>query len=163
VVARLRHSPKPSARSAVRVRLERPTARRRAEFLTAVRRSRRLHVPWVSPPASAAAYAAYLRRLRRPTHTGYLVCRRDTREIVGVINISEIVGGAFRSGYLGYYAFAPHAHQGLMREGSRSSSRRRSVGGACTGWKPTSSRPTVARSIWYAAWAFAARGSPRAI
>ena len=99
------------------MRLERPTARRRAEFLAAVRRSQRLHVPWVSPPASAAAYAAYLRRLRRRSHVGHLVCRRDTGEIVGVVNISEIVGGVFRSGYLGYYAFVPHAGHGLMREG----------------------------------------------
>ena len=99
------------------MRLERPTARRRAEFLAAVRRSQRLHVPWVSPPASAAAYAAYLRRLRRRRHVGHLVCRRDTGEIVGVVNISEIVGGVFRSGYLGYYAFVPHAGHGLMREG----------------------------------------------
>jgi ribosomal-protein-alanine N-acetyltransferase len=101
----------------VRVRLEPPTARRRAEFLAAVRRSRRLHVPWVSPPASAAAYAVYLHRLRRATHAGYFVCRRDTDEIVGVVNISEIVGGVFRSGYLGYYAFVPQAGHGLMREG----------------------------------------------
>ena len=117
MVARLRHSARPSARSAARVRLEAPTARRRAEFLTAVRRSRRLHTPWVSPPASPAAYAAFLRRLRRPTHVGYLVCRRDTGALVGVINISEMVGGVFRSGYLGYYAFVPHAGHGLMREG----------------------------------------------
>jgi [ribosomal protein S5]-alanine N-acetyltransferase len=117
VAARLRHSPTSSARSAARVRLERPTPRRRAEFLAAVRRSRRLHAPWVSPPASPAAYAAYLGRLRRPTHVGYLVCRRDTGELVGVINVSEIVGGVFRSGYLGYYAFVPHARHGFMRDG----------------------------------------------
>ena len=101
----------------IRVRLERPTARHRARFLAAVRRSRRLHASWVSPPASATTYAAYLRRLRRPTHTGYLVVRRGSNDLVGVVNISEIVGGAFRSGYLGYYAFTPHAGRGLMREG----------------------------------------------
>ena len=33
------------------------------------------------------------------------------------MNISEIVHGAFRSGYLGYYAFAPYAGRGLMTEG----------------------------------------------
>ncbi len=43
--------------------------------------------------------------------------RRGSGALVGVINISEIVRGAFRSGYLGYYAFAPHAGQGHMREG----------------------------------------------
>jgi ribosomal-protein-alanine N-acetyltransferase len=37
--------------------------------------------------------------------------------MVGVINVSEIVGGVFRSGYLGYYAFVPHARHGFMGEG----------------------------------------------
>jgi ribosomal-protein-alanine N-acetyltransferase len=36
---------------------------------------------------------------------------------VGVINVTEIVLGALRSGYLGYYVFAGHERQGLMREG----------------------------------------------
>jgi len=46
-----------------------------------------------------------------------LICRRGSDELVGVVNISEIVYGSFRSGYLGYYAFTPHARQGLMTEG----------------------------------------------
>jgi len=41
------------------------------------------------------------------------VCRRESDEIVGVVNVSEIVRGAFRSAYLGYYAFAPWQRQGL--------------------------------------------------
>ena len=32
-------------------------------------------------------------------------------------NITNIVRGNFRSGYLGYYVFAGHARQGLMTEG----------------------------------------------
>jgi ribosomal-protein-alanine N-acetyltransferase len=48
---------------------------------------------------------------------GYLVCSRDTDDLVGVVNISEIVRGGFRSAYLGYYAFTPYAHRGLMTEG----------------------------------------------
>jgi len=66
-----------------------------------VRRSRRLHASWVAPPATPSAYRAYLRRLRRPTHAGFLVCRRDCGALVGVVNISEIVRGAFCSAYLG--------------------------------------------------------------
>jgi ribosomal-protein-alanine N-acetyltransferase len=38
------------------VRLEAPSAARGAEFLAAVRRSRKLHAPWVSPPATPDAY-----------------------------------------------------------------------------------------------------------
>ena len=56
-------------------------------------------------------------RARTPNHLGYLIRLRRTRELVGVAGVSEIVRGAFRSGYLGYYAFTPHEGQGLMREG----------------------------------------------
>jgi len=59
------------------------------------------------------------RRLRRPTHEGYLICLRDSDELVGVANISEIVRGASRSGYLGYYVFRPYERRGLMTEGLR--------------------------------------------
>lgn len=43
--------------------------------------------------------------------------RADTGDLVGLINISEIVRGAFRSGYLGYYVFAPYQRQGFMLPG----------------------------------------------
>ena len=100
-----------------RVRLSRPSARDAAEFLTAVRRSRRLHGNWVTAPASAAAYREFLRRARRPTQAGYFIRLRDSGELVGVVNVSEIVRGNFHSAYLGYYAVAPHQGQGLMAEG----------------------------------------------
>ena len=99
------------------MRLERAAARRQREFLAAVRRSRRLHAPWVIAPASVPAYRRYLLRARRPTQIGYFVIRRDTNELAGVINVGEIVHGNFQSAYLGYYAFTPHAGHGLMREG----------------------------------------------
>jgi ribosomal-protein-alanine N-acetyltransferase len=100
--------------------VERPSHARQTAFLAAVRRSRRLHASWVSPPVTPSAYRAYLRRLRRSTHVGFLVCRRDSDALVGVVNISEIVRGAFRSAHLGYYGFVPWQRQGLMAEGSPS-------------------------------------------
>jgi ribosomal-protein-alanine N-acetyltransferase len=103
----------------MRVRLERPTLLREREFLAAVRRSRALHRGRATPPATPAAYRAYLRRLRKPTHQGHLVVLRSSGALAGVVNVSEIVGGAFRSAYLGYYAFRPHAGQGYMSEGVR--------------------------------------------
>ncbi len=44
---------------------------------------------------------------------------RSSGELVGVINVNEIVRGTFQSGYLGYYAFLPHAGRGYMDEGLR--------------------------------------------
>jgi [ribosomal protein S5]-alanine N-acetyltransferase len=101
--------------SAVRIRA--PTIADEREFIAAARASRRLHSPWTSPPASPAQFRAYLDRVAQPGQAAWLVCRRDDDRIAGMINISNIVLGSFRSGYLGYCAFAGHEGQGLMREG----------------------------------------------
>lgn len=58
-----------------------------------------------------------LKRMSSPEHQSFLVCTRAGDEIAGVINISNIVMGVLRSGYLGYYAFAGFERRGLMREG----------------------------------------------
>jgi ribosomal-protein-alanine N-acetyltransferase len=80
------------------------------------RASRRLHRPWVHPPATTESVARWL-EAAGPTRERLLVCRRADGAIVGVVNLNEIVRGAFQSAYLGYYAFAPLAGRGLMTEG----------------------------------------------
>ncbi|MFE6170770.1 GNAT family N-acetyltransferase [Streptomyces sp. NPDC056464] len=89
-----------------------------AEFTTRARESKGLHQPWLFPPDSAAAYAAYAGRLiEDPTKAGFLVCAKDDHGgIGGFININNIVQGAFQSGALGYGAFAHAAGRGLMRQ-----------------------------------------------
>ena len=87
------------------------------EFTAAARRSRRLHKPWSSPPSTPARFRRYLAYIRRRSNAGFLVCLRETGEIVGAVDMTEIVRGIFRSAYLGYYAFAPHAGRGYMRAG----------------------------------------------
>ena len=37
--------------------------------------------------------------------------------MVGAIHLNHIIPGALQGAFLGYYAFMPHAGQGLMREG----------------------------------------------
>jgi ribosomal-protein-alanine N-acetyltransferase len=86
-------------------------------FVTAARRSRRLHGPWVHAPDTPAAFETYLRRTRRANQAGFLVCRVTDDAIAGVVNVSEIVRGAFQSAFVGYYAFTPHARKGYLREG----------------------------------------------
>jgi len=102
-----------------RVYLLAPTAGHRDELLALVRASRRALRPWVAPPASRAAFAAYLRRARRATEGAFLVCRLEDRAIAGVINVSQIFYGNLRSAYLGYYASALFMGQGYMSEGLR--------------------------------------------
>lgn len=57
--------------------------------------------------------------MQAPGNCGLLVARQaeTALELVGVVNITNMVMGAFCSGYLGYYAFAGFERQGYMREG----------------------------------------------
>ena len=85
------------------------------QFLEAVKGSRGLHGDWVSPPSTAEEFASHLARhdgLRAISYVAVL----DDLELVGCINLGEIVRGAFQSAYLGYYVFEPYAGQGLMRQ-----------------------------------------------
>jgi [ribosomal protein S5]-alanine N-acetyltransferase len=100
------------------VRLEAPTLRLAGPFLEAVRRSRTLHRGLVSPPNTRDKLRVYVERVRRPEHFGHFV-RLQGGELAGVINVTEVVRGSFRSAYLGYYAFVPCAGQGYMKEGLR--------------------------------------------
>jgi ribosomal-protein-alanine N-acetyltransferase len=100
-----------------RVLLRRPTARDANRFLAAVRRSRALYGGYANPPTTAERFAAALARLRDPSHESFLVVTVDADELVGVINLNEIVRGPLQGAYLGYYAFEPLAGQGLMTEG----------------------------------------------
>ena len=100
-----------------RIVLRTPTRRDADDFLAAVRASRAMHRGWVHPPATREAYHAFLERMLVPGQQPFLVCRRDDGAFVGLVNLTNVVLGNFRSGYLGYYGFAGQAGQGLMREG----------------------------------------------
>ena len=95
---------------------EKPTTRRQQEFLAAVKRSKRFHGSWVTAPQTSAAFKAYLQRTRGEAHLSYWVITED-HALAGVINVNEIVRGAFYSGYLGYYAVIPHGGKGYMSRG----------------------------------------------
>ncbi|MDZ7863156.1 GNAT family N-acetyltransferase [Acidovorax sp.] len=89
-------------------------------FLAAVRASRALHRPWVSPPATPEQFAAYVERMQTQGNCGLLVVRQGETgvlELAGVVNITNMVMGPFCSAYLGYYAFSGFERQGLMRKG----------------------------------------------
>jgi ribosomal-protein-alanine N-acetyltransferase len=104
--------------SPMTIRLEPPSLKWSAQFLSGVERSRDLHRGLVTPPRTREELRRYLARFRRPTHLGHFVCLA-TNELAGVVNVSEIVRGFFQSAYLGYYAFAPHDGRGHMTEGLR--------------------------------------------
>ena len=98
--------------------LSKPLPKRRAEFLAAAANSRKLYGQWTAAPRNAREFAEYLKRFKSPANIGHWILT-ESGELAGVVNISEIVRGRFRSGYLGYYGFAPHDGRGYMTEGIR--------------------------------------------
>ena len=101
----------------LRVHIRPGSAADEAEFLAAVERSRALHHPWVQAPSTPDAYRDYLSKHEDPRGAALFIWLDEPRALVGVVNVSEIVHGCFRSAYLGYYAFVPYAGRGLMKDG----------------------------------------------
>ena len=88
------------------------------EMLALHARSRRYLLPWIQPMTTAQQFAAHYARISAdPRMVGCMVCRKEDDAIAGVINVSEIVHGAFLSAYLGYYGSYEHSGQGYMTEG----------------------------------------------
>jgi ribosomal-protein-alanine N-acetyltransferase len=97
--------------------LRRPQPGDEAEFTRRARASRALHRTFACPPDNATSYRAWLARGDQPNVQIHLLCRLEDGAIAGVLNLTEIVRGPLQSANLGYYAFAPHAGKGYMREG----------------------------------------------
>lgn len=102
-----------------RLEIRRPSGRDRAEVVEASIRSRDLHHPWLVAPTEADLYNGYVRRLRTARHHGFLLRTRDGKEVVGIVNVSDVILGNFRSAHLSYYTFTGHEGRGLMAEGVR--------------------------------------------
>jgi ribosomal-protein-alanine N-acetyltransferase len=100
-----------------RIHIRPPEVSDMESFIAAAKASRKLHRPYIIAPDTEAKYHAYLERMANPANFPFLICRRDTGALAGVVNLTHVIGGMFHSGYLGYYAFAGHERQGLMREG----------------------------------------------
>jgi [ribosomal protein S5]-alanine N-acetyltransferase len=99
------------------VLLRPPAARDRDTFIAAMRSSRRLHRPWLSPPTTGEAYERWLARVGDERYAPLLACRREDGAIVGYFSVGEIIRGALQSAFLGYGAVAAHAGRGYMSEG----------------------------------------------
>jgi [ribosomal protein S5]-alanine N-acetyltransferase len=100
-----------------RVRLAEPVAQDRREFLELVEASVDLHRPWTYPPADAASFRRLIERNRADNFFALLARRSEDDAIVGLFEFSEVVRGSFQNSYLGYWAGAPYAGQGYMRDG----------------------------------------------
>ncbi len=85
-------------------------------FLEMTNQSQMLHHPWVNPPQTTDEFNDFFQRSQQPNQKSYIVYLQNN-DIVGVINVSEIVRGFFQSAYLGFYAGSAYKGKGLMSQG----------------------------------------------
>lgn len=100
-----------------RVLLRAPEPADETALLELNRASEAHYRPWVAPPTTPAAFAAYLDRCARDDVAGLLVCRADDGAVMGAVTLSQIFYGPLQSAYMGYYIGAPYAGRGYMGEG----------------------------------------------
>jgi ribosomal-protein-alanine N-acetyltransferase len=99
-----------------RVFLRYPEASDLEEFTTLARKSERFHRGLMSMAKTPAEYASYLERSAGDASKMFLICRTLDGAIVGMINLSQIVHGLFKSAYLGYGLGVPFTGNGFATE-----------------------------------------------
>ena len=92
----------------MRVVISPPTAADEAAFTDAMRRSRRLHGRWAGGPVTPEEYAEYLAKAADPRRAYFLARLRDGGDIVGYLNLGEIIRGSLDQAFLGYAGVAGH-------------------------------------------------------
>jgi [ribosomal protein S5]-alanine N-acetyltransferase len=101
------------------VLLRRAVAADAAELIAANRESRAQHAPFAEPFTDQAGFDIWFARGLTGANVGLVAREAATGALVGVVNLNEIVMGALRSAYLGYYGMARTARRGLMTEAVR--------------------------------------------
>lgn len=103
--------------SASRVWIDRLKYSDAGEVLAVNNASKDFHTPWASPPIDMAGFELWYGQMLAGPNLSFVIRRLAKGEIVGIVNLSQIVWGVFRSAYLGYYGSAAFAEKGYMKEG----------------------------------------------
>ncbi|CAG9237524.1 Phosphinothricin acetyltransferase [Paraburkholderia caribensis] len=90
-----------------------------AELIAANLASQDYHLPWVTSFTDQTGFDNWFARGLTGPNVGLVARDVATNRIVGVVNINEIVAGAFQSAYLGYYGMVNFARSGFMTEALR--------------------------------------------
>ena len=90
-----------------------------AELIQGNLNSREHHHPWTAPFTDEAGFEAWFGRTLCGPNVGLIAREAASGRLVGVVNLNEVVAGAFQSAYLGYYGMAALAGRGLMTEAVR--------------------------------------------
>ena len=100
----------------MRVLISPPTEADEAAFIAANRRSRKLHGRWSDGPESPEEYAVYLAKAAEERRRYFFARLMDGGDLVGFLNLGEIIRGSLDQAFIGYGAFSGHEGRGLMSE-----------------------------------------------
>ncbi|MFK7824153.1 MAG: GNAT family N-acetyltransferase [Oligoflexales bacterium] len=92
-----------------------PKPKWKEKFLTFGKRNEVFHIPWVTTPNTDEEFFAYLERYKGEENISYWALKDN--EIVGVINLNNIILGKFRNAFLGYYGSKELSGKGFMSQG----------------------------------------------
>jgi ribosomal-protein-alanine N-acetyltransferase len=100
-----------------RIILRRLSPADREEYVKHVTESADHLFPWVRLPGTLEAFDEYIMRFDGEIAECTVLCDRDSGEIAGVVDITQITRGAYQRAVVGYYSFIPWAGNGYMSEG----------------------------------------------
>ncbi|MCC8404511.1 GNAT family N-acetyltransferase [Paraburkholderia sp. MMS20-SJTN17] len=98
------------------IRLSRVVRADAADLIAANRASQEYHLPWVTSFTDQSGFDNWFARCLTGANVGLVAREMASNKVVGVVNLNEIVAGAFQSAYLGYYGMSNSRRTGLMTE-----------------------------------------------
>jgi ribosomal-protein-alanine N-acetyltransferase len=101
------------------IRLSRVIRADAADLIAANSASQEYHLPWVTSFTDQARFDNWFARGLTGPNVGLVAREVASNKVVGVVNLNEIVAGAFQSAYLGYYGMLNFSRTGLMTEALR--------------------------------------------
>jgi len=100
-----------------RVHLHPPAANLKPLYLKFLAENREFHAPWVYHSDDDRHFDYYLKRIKSGQTQGCFIFDNASEDLVGVVNINNILLGAIRSASLGYFGAERFTGQGLFAEG----------------------------------------------
>jgi ribosomal-protein-alanine N-acetyltransferase len=112
-----------STHATSRVTVQRVRRADAADLIAANRENVAYHAPWISAFTDQAGFDTWFARGITGPHVSLIARERETNGLVGVVTLSEIVMGRFKSSYMGYWGYAATGGRGLMTEALRDATR----------------------------------------
>ncbi len=84
------------------------------ELIAANRAATAYHAPWVQPFVDEAGFEAWFAGNLSGANVALVGRERERGELVGIVNLSQIFMGPFRSAYVGYWGYPSTGRRGLM-------------------------------------------------